>query len=123
MHTDKLAINWQNFTRVRLQLKFAFIILLLQHRTVLFARFLSGWTSTTGRLLRCKNTMTCNRIRSRTKVLQHFEMLYEIYIRLHFFGRSSVALVYTVDAILWRRTPLLFPRLGKFSLLKSFFLY
>jgi len=24
--TDKLAINWQNFARVRLQLKFAFII-------------------------------------------------------------------------------------------------
>jgi len=26
MNTDKLAINWQNFARVRLQLKFAFII-------------------------------------------------------------------------------------------------
>jgi len=26
MSTDKLAINWQNFARVRLQLKFAFII-------------------------------------------------------------------------------------------------
>jgi len=24
--TDKLAINWQNFARVRIQLKFAFII-------------------------------------------------------------------------------------------------
>jgi len=24
-NTDRLAINWQNFTRVRLQLKFAFI--------------------------------------------------------------------------------------------------
>jgi len=26
MKTDKLAIKWQNFARVRLQLKFAFII-------------------------------------------------------------------------------------------------
>jgi len=26
MNTDKLAINWQNFARVRLQLKFAFTI-------------------------------------------------------------------------------------------------
>jgi len=26
MNTDKLAINWQNFVRVRLQLKFDFII-------------------------------------------------------------------------------------------------
>jgi len=26
MNTDKLAINWQNFTRVRLQRKFAFIL-------------------------------------------------------------------------------------------------
>jgi len=26
MNTDKLAINWKNFTQVRLQLKFAFII-------------------------------------------------------------------------------------------------
>jgi len=26
MNTDKLAINWQNLARVRLQLKFAFII-------------------------------------------------------------------------------------------------
>jgi len=26
MNTDKLAINWQNFAWVRLQLKFAFII-------------------------------------------------------------------------------------------------
>jgi len=26
MNTDKLAINWQNFAQVRLQLKFAFII-------------------------------------------------------------------------------------------------
>jgi len=26
MNTNKLAINWQNFARVRLQLKFAFII-------------------------------------------------------------------------------------------------
>jgi len=26
MNTDKLAFNWQNFARVRLQLKFAFII-------------------------------------------------------------------------------------------------
>jgi len=26
MNTDKLAINWQNFARVRLQLEFAFII-------------------------------------------------------------------------------------------------
>jgi len=25
MNTDKLAINWQNFARVRLQLKYAFI--------------------------------------------------------------------------------------------------
>jgi len=25
-NTDKLAINWQNFVQVRLQLKFAFII-------------------------------------------------------------------------------------------------
>jgi len=25
MNTDKLAINWQNFARARLQLKFAFI--------------------------------------------------------------------------------------------------
>jgi len=25
MHLDKLAITWQNFTRVRIQLKFAFI--------------------------------------------------------------------------------------------------
>jgi len=27
MNTDKLAINWPNFARVRLQLKIAFIIL------------------------------------------------------------------------------------------------
>jgi len=26
MNTDKFEINWQNFARVRLQLKFAFII-------------------------------------------------------------------------------------------------
>jgi len=26
MNTDKLANNWQNFTQIRLQLKFAFII-------------------------------------------------------------------------------------------------
>jgi len=26
MNTDKFAINWQNFVRVRLQLKFTFII-------------------------------------------------------------------------------------------------
>jgi len=26
MNTDKFVINWQNFARVRLQLKFAFII-------------------------------------------------------------------------------------------------
>jgi len=26
MNTDKLAINWQNFAQVRLQLKFALII-------------------------------------------------------------------------------------------------
>jgi len=26
MNTNKFAINWQNFARVRLQLKFAFII-------------------------------------------------------------------------------------------------
>jgi len=26
MNTDKLAINWQNFARVQIQLKFAFII-------------------------------------------------------------------------------------------------
>jgi len=26
MNTDKFAINWQNFARVRLQLKFAFIL-------------------------------------------------------------------------------------------------
>jgi len=26
MNTDKLAINWQNFARVRLQLKFVFMI-------------------------------------------------------------------------------------------------
>jgi len=30
MNTDKLAINWQNFARVRLQLKFAFIIRLYE---------------------------------------------------------------------------------------------
>jgi len=30
MNIDKLAVNWQNFTRVRLQLKFAFIIWLLK---------------------------------------------------------------------------------------------
>jgi len=29
MNTDKLAINWQNFVRIRPQLKFAFIIRLL----------------------------------------------------------------------------------------------
>jgi len=29
MNTDRLAINWQNFAQVRLQLKFAFIIRLL----------------------------------------------------------------------------------------------
>jgi len=29
MDTDKLAINWQNFARVRLQLKFAFIMRLV----------------------------------------------------------------------------------------------
>jgi len=29
MNTDKLAINWQNIARVRLQLKFAFIIRVL----------------------------------------------------------------------------------------------
>jgi len=27
-NTDKLAINWQNFARVRLQLKFAFLLAL-----------------------------------------------------------------------------------------------
>jgi len=27
LNTDKLAINWQNFARVQLELKFAFIIL------------------------------------------------------------------------------------------------
>jgi len=26
MNTDKVTINWQNFTRVQIQLKFAFII-------------------------------------------------------------------------------------------------
>jgi len=26
MNTEKLVINWQNFARVRLQLKFAFIL-------------------------------------------------------------------------------------------------
>jgi len=33
MNTDKLAINWQNFTQVRLQIKFAFIIRSIKSET------------------------------------------------------------------------------------------
>jgi len=31
MNTDEFAINWQNFARVRLHLKFAFIIRLIEY--------------------------------------------------------------------------------------------
>jgi len=34
MNTDIIAINWQNFARVRLQLKFAFIIRLCAQGTI-----------------------------------------------------------------------------------------
>jgi len=46
----------------------------LQHRMILFARILSGWSKMTGRLLgRPKDTATRNRIGSRTKVSQPFD--------------------------------------------------
>jgi len=49
MNTDELAINWQNFARVRLQLKFAFIILysIMKVRLQLkFAFIILLWIST-----------------------------------------------------------------------------
>jgi len=36
MRTDKLGINWQNFARVRLQLKFAFMALFVTPASLVF---------------------------------------------------------------------------------------